>query len=134
MMRSLGLFVLCALPASAEVPLSGTDFAAHVGTDTITYDYSTGTRGTAEYGPNNTLRWAFRDGPCLEAQWFARNDEICFAYADGRLSACWQFFLDGNSLRGTATELGSGSTEPLEIREAGRSSAPLDCPGPDVGV
>lgn len=133
-MRSLCCVALCALPASAEVPLTGAEFAAHVGTDTVSYAYSTGTRGTADYGPDGTLLWAFQDEPCFEAVWFARNDEICFAYPDGRLSACWHFVQDGAGLRGTATELGSGSTEPLEIRETGRTGKPLDCPGPDVGV
>lgn len=125
---------LLAAPASAQSPLSAEAFAAHVGTDTVTYTYSTGHRGTADYGPDRTLRWAFAGEPCFDGIWFARNDEICFAYPDGRLSACWHFFQDGGQLRGIATALGSGAATSLEIRETGRSAAPLACPAPDVGV
>ena len=133
-MRKVALLVLLTGPALADTPLSASAFAAHVGTDTITYTYSTGTRGTADYGPDGTLLWAFEGEPCFEGRWFARADEICFAYTDGRLSACWHFFLDDKGLRGTATELASGNAEPLEIRETARAFAPLDCPAPQVGV
>ena len=126
--------LLLAAPAAAEAPLTADAFAAHVGADTLHYAYSTGDRGAADYGPDGTLRWAFEGEPCLDGIWFARGDEICFAYTDGRLSACWLFYHDGGRLRGQATELGSGNTDPLEIREIGRSTAPLACPGPDVGV
>ncbi|MCF3581158.1 hypothetical protein L2E76_11580 [Planktothrix agardhii 1811] len=128
------LVLILAAPASAETPLSAEAFAAHVGSDTITYAYSTGTRGTADYGPDGTLLWAFEGEPCFDGIWFARNEEICFAYPDGRLSACWHFFLDGQRLRGTATELGSGSTDPVTIHETGRTDQALACPGPQVGV
>jgi hypothetical protein len=133
-MRALVVAALLAAPAAAETPLSAEAFASHVGTDTVSYSYSTGDRGTADYGPDGKLRWAFEGEPCFDGIWFARNDEICFAYPDGRLSACWHFFRDGARLRGTATELGSGDTTPLEIRETSRSAAPLACPAPDVGV
>lgn len=133
-MRKVALLFLLTGPALAETPLSASAFAAHVGTDTVTYTYSTGTRGTADYGPDGTLRWAFEGEPCFDGKWFPRNDEICFAYTDGRLSACWHFFLDSEGLRGTATELASGKAEPLEIRETARRSDPLDCPAPQVGV
>ncbi|HLQ18315.1 MAG TPA: hypothetical protein VK146_04980 [Tabrizicola sp.] len=133
-MRTALMALLLAAPALAETPLSGPAFAAHVGTDTIRFVYSTGDRGTADYNADGTLVWAFDGAACFDGRWFARNDEICFAYADGRLSACWHFFLDATGLRGQATLLASGSTEPLEIRETGRSVSPLDCQGPSVGV
>ncbi|WP_295079489.1 hypothetical protein [Tabrizicola sp.] len=133
-MRAAVFACLLAGPTLADTPLTADAFAAHVGTDTVTYVYSTGERGSADYGPDRTLRWAFEGEPCFDGLWFARTDEICFAYPDGRLSACWHIFQDGEGLRGTATELGSGSSAPIEIRETGRSRDPLACPGPDVGV
>lgn len=133
-MRSALPAVFLAAPALAETPLSAEAFAAHVGMDTVTYAYSSGVRGTADYEADGTLRWAFEGEPCFEGRWFARADEICFAYADGRLSACWHFFLDATGLRATATTLSSGSTDQIEIREVARSATPLDCPAPGVGV
>lgn len=133
-MRHLFLAVCLATPALAETPITAETFAAHVGTDTVHYTYNTGTRGTADYGPDGTLRWAFDGRPCIDGIWFARGDEICFAFTDGRLSACWHIFLDSSGLHGTATERGSGSTDPLTIRETGRSAEPLACPAPEVGV
>jgi hypothetical protein len=121
-------------PALAETPLSPEAFAAHVGTDTIRYAYSTGAVGTADYGPDGTLRWAFEGEPCFDGLWFARNDEICFAFSDGRLSACWHFFLNGTTLRGVSTERASGNPVPLEIREIARSAGPIGCAAPEVGV
>lgn len=133
-MRALALVALISLPALAETPLSAKAFAAHVGSDTITYSYSTGLVGTADYGPERSLRWAFAGEPCFDGRWFARDDEICFAYTDDRLSACWHFFLDGDSLHATLTDLSASDTQPLQIRETARSAEPLDCPSADLGV
>jgi hypothetical protein len=133
-MRTAGLVAFLATPALAEPPLTAEAFAAHIGTDTLHYAYSTGDRGSADYGPDGTLRWAFEGEPCFDGTWFARNDEICFAFSDGRLSACWHFVLDGTVLRGSATERASGDTRPLDIWETGRSAEPLACPPPEVGV
>jgi hypothetical protein len=120
--------------ASAETPLTATEFQAHIGLDTISYRYSDGTRGTADYGPDRRFLWAFEGDSCIEGTWFDRGNEICFAHADGRLSACWHFFKDGNRLRGTATFLSSGSPLNLEIQEVSHTDQPLRCAGPDVGV
>ena len=69
-MRALALVALISLPALAETPLSAKAFAAHVGSDTITYSYSTGLVGTADYGPERSLRWAFAGEPCFDGRWF----------------------------------------------------------------
>ncbi len=125
---------LAALPAHAEALLTGEAFQAYIARDTITYGYSTGAEGTADYGPDRTLRWAFKGQPCIDGIWFPRGDEICFAFEDGALSACWHLTLGPDGLQGTATELASGSHDPLAIFETGRSTDPLSCPAPLVGV
>lgn len=128
--------ILAAWPAvaTAETPLTGAEFQAHIGQNTISYLYSNGVRGTADYGPDRTLLWAFEDSDCFEGSWFDRGNEICFAFADGTLSACWHFFKDDERLRGKATFLSSGSPLDLEIREVSHTDQPLRCAGPDVGV
>jgi hypothetical protein len=137
MRSTLNLAALAGLataPAQAGTPLTAAEFAAHVSRDTLSYTYSSGARGTADFGPGRTLLWAFEGDACVEAIWFDRGNEICFAYPDGKISACWHLYMGEDGLYGVATELASGSTERLEIHEVARSDRPLACPGPDVGV
>lgn len=133
-MRAPGLLAIIGAPASAEPPLSAEALAAHVGTNTLPYPHSTGDRGSADYRPDRRVRWAFDGQPCLDGRWFARDDGISFAFADGRRSACGQAFGHGDGLRGTASERGSGKIARLDIRETGRNADALACPGPKVGV
>ena len=128
---------LCAAlsgPAAAETPMTGAEFQAHVGTNTFSYAYSNGVRGTADYGPDRTLLWAFEGDDCISGKWFEDGDQLCFAFEDGRLSACWHFFKDNGRLRGQATYLGSGDLAEIEIFEVSHTDQPLTCAGPDVGV
>jgi hypothetical protein len=134
MRLALALCAAFTLPAAAETPMTGAEFQAHVGTNTFSYAYSNGVRGTADYGPGRTLLWAFEGGDCFTGTWFEDGDQLCFAFEDGRLSACWHFFKDNGRLRGTATYLASGDTADIEIFEVSHSDQPLGCPGPDVGV
>jgi hypothetical protein len=134
-MRFLPVLVaLCPALATAETPMTGAEFQAHVGSNTISYLYSNGVRGTADYGPARTLRWAFEGDTCINGSWFDDGDQLCFAFEDGTLSACWHFYKDGNRIHGTATLLGSGDQPDLEIHEVSHTDQPLTCPGPDVGV
>ena len=131
----LALF-LAALPAmaAAETPLTGAEFQSHIGQNTFSYLYSNGVRGTADYGPDRTLLWAFEGDECIRGQWFEDGSEICFAFADGTLSACWHFFVEQNRLRGVATRLGSGDPADLQIFEVSHTDQPLTCAGPGLGV
>jgi hypothetical protein len=133
-MRPLALAALAATPALAETPLTGAEFQAHIGQNTISYLYSNGVRGTADYGPDRTLVWAFEGDSCFNGQWYEDRNQICFAFEDGSLSACWHMFLDGDRLHGKATFLSSDSPLNLEIREVAHTDQPMACPGPDVGV
>jgi hypothetical protein len=130
------VILLAAWPAiaSAEIPLTGAEFQAHVGQNTFSYLYSNAVRGVADYGPDRTLLWAFEGDACFRGQWFEDGSDICFAFEDGSLSACWAFYLDGNRLRGVATRLGSGNPPDIEIFEEAHTDQPLSCGGPDVGV
>ncbi|MCU0904152.1 MAG: hypothetical protein MUE83_09795 [Tabrizicola sp.] len=134
MIRAVLLSALLASTAGAEALLTGEAFEAHIARDTISYGYSNGVRGTADYGPDRTLLWAFDGQPCLKGQWFPRGDEICFAFEDGTLSACWHMTLGPDGLQGTMTEPAPDALGPIRIFETTRSPAPLVCLPPDVGV
>ncbi len=131
---ALTLTALLASPALAETPMTGAEFQAHVGSNTFSYAYSNGARGTADYGPGRTLLWAFEGDSCISGYWFEEGDQLCFAFEDGRLSACWLFYKESDRLRGQATILGSGAQPDIEIFEVSHTDQPLTCPGPDVGV
>jgi hypothetical protein len=133
-MRALLLASLLASPVLAESPMTGAEFQAHVGTSTISYLYSNGVRGVADYGPDRTLLWAFERDDCIKGYWFPDGDQLCFAFDDGTLSSCWHFFKDGDRLHGTATVLGSGDEPDLKVYEVSHTDQPLTCPGPDAGV
>ena len=123
-------------PAVAETPMTGAEFQAHVGTNTFSYRYSNGVRGVADYGPGRTLVWAFEGDSCVKGYWFDDGDQLCFAFEDKTLSACWHFFKDGNRLRGHVTRLGSGygTDIDIDIFEVSHTDQPLTCPGADAGA
>jgi hypothetical protein len=134
MRLALALCAVLAGPASGETPMTGAEFQAHVGTNTFSYLYSNCVHGIADYGPGRTLRWAFEGDVCINGTWFEDGDQLCFAFEDGTLSACWHFYKDDNRLRGHATVLGSGDQADIDIFEVSHTDQPLTCPGPDVGV
>lgn len=134
MRKPLVLLALLPGPVLAEAPMTGAEFQAHVSQNTISYLYSNGVRGVADYGPDRTLRWAFEGDACINGYWFEDGDQLCFAFEDGTLSACWHFYRDGDRIRGTATRRSSGNTSEIDIFEVSHSDQPLTCPGPDVGV
>jgi hypothetical protein len=131
---ALSLSLMLGAPALAETPMTGAEFQAHVGQNTISYLYSTGIRGVADYGPGRTLLWAFEGDTCIKGTWFEDGDQLCFAFEDGSLSACWHFYLEDNRLHGRSTVLASGDLEPIDIVEVSHTDQPLTCPGPDVGA
>ncbi|KAF0112873.1 MAG: hypothetical protein FD150_2232 [Rhodobacteraceae bacterium] len=133
-MRAAVLLALWPALAAAETPMTGAEFQAHVGRNTFSYGYSTGTRSIADYGADQTVLWAFQGDRCVTGRWYADGKEICFANKDGTLSACWHFFLKDNRLRGLATRLGSGGPDGMEIFEISHTDQPLVCAGPDAGV
>lgn len=133
-MRCATLLALWPTLGAAQTPMTGAEFQAHVGQNTFSYLYSNSVRGVADYGPNRTLLWAFEGDACVKGQWFEDGSDICFAFDDGTLSACWTFTFEDNRLRGIATRLGSGAAADLEIYEVAHTDQPLVCADPDAGV
>lgn len=131
-MRHLGLalaLALLPLSALAETPLTGAEFDANVSGTTLTYDYGNGLFGTEEYLPDHKVRWAFEGDICIYGTWYEAGDQICFVYDDDPAPQCWLYFLEGGAIRGRY--MGEGG---WEILESTRTTQPLPCAGPDVGV
>ena len=117
-------------PAQAEPPMTAAEFSAYVGTDTLTYGYSTGIVGIAAYGPDQTLVWRYEGSDCVNGRYYQSGDEICFSFEVREISVCWHFALASGRLHGTATNTPGND----RIFEIGRSDRPLDCPDLRSGV
>ena len=132
-MRHLALTLsLCMTPlaAFAETPLTGAEFGADVTGKTLTYDYGNGILGTEEYLPDRKVRWAFEGDICMYGTWYQDKDQICFVYDSDPTPQCWLYFLESGKIRGRYMGPGGG----WEILESARTTQPLSCAGPDVGV
>ncbi|OZA07427.1 MAG: hypothetical protein B7Y02_13970 [Rhodobacterales bacterium 17-64-5] len=131
-MRNLvfAALTLAALPAGAETPLSAAAFEAQVTGKTITYEQYGSIFGIEEYLPGRQVRWSVAENLCQYGVWFQKDDRICFVYEDDPTSHCFTFRLEGGAL----VALSDFAQPGAELREVDRSTKPLSCPGPDVGV
>ncbi|MBZ4022703.1 hypothetical protein CKO11_09560 [Rhodobacter sp. TJ_12] len=136
-MRSrLIALALCLVPLTTAAddigpPLSAEQFDALTLGKTITYSADGAVYGIEEYRPGRRVVWAFSEGNCQEGDWFAMGDQICFDYHMPEVGLqCWTFHQRGDDL--VAWFEGDRAGEPLvSLRE---SPAPLNCPGPEIGV
>ncbi len=119
-----------ASPALAE-PLGAADFEAYVTGNTIRYRWFGQFWGEEQYLPGRKVIWRANGGTCQSGSWFeAAPGEICFLYGEGSGPVCWLFSRTGTGL--SVQPLGEAGVEPL--LESGRSSLPISCAGPEVGV
>ncbi|WP_444455179.1 hypothetical protein ACTTAI_07575 [Rhodobacter capsulatus] len=128
---ALALAPLGALAEDIGPPLTAEQFDAQTLGKTITYSAGGVTYGIEEYRPGHKVVWAFAEGDCEEGDWFQKGEQICFDYhsADVGLQ-CWTFHMQGNAL--VAWFEGKKDSSPLVSLDT--STAPLNCPGPEVGV
>lgn len=127
------LLALAAAPLrAAEIgpPMTAEQFDARTLGKTITYSAGGQVYGIEEYRPGHKVVWAFAEGECHEGDWFQQGAQICFDYHDDTPLQCWTFHDSPDGL--VARFEGRGDGEPLiSLKE---SPAPLNCPGPDLGV
>ena len=124
------------LAASADLgpPLTAAEFEAYAVGKTLTYGGAGAVWGQEEYLPGHQVIWAFTDQPCQYGTWTealsADNAPmICFIYDDSEDQNCWQFYHVKTGL--VALFVGEGNTA---LTEVDQTSAPMQCPGPKVGV
>lgn len=117
-------------PVTADPAMTAEEFEAHVGTDTLTYGYSDGGMGVADYDTDRTLTWQFvGDTRCFKGSWHPVDDLLCFTFEDPSFDACWRFRSASGRLHGA----GAGPVQGFRIFEIGRSPLPLSC-APEVGA
>ncbi len=125
-------FSMTAGLAAAERPLTAEEFEAEVEGRTLSFQVFGQPYGAEQYFPGRRVLWAFIGEPCQEGIWYPRDEMICFLYREPPEEQCWQFFLQPNG-RLRAVFIGPEGPS-TELYEAERSSAPLACPAPGLGV
>jgi hypothetical protein len=124
------LLVSLAAPILAQTPLTGDEFAAHVAGKTVTYQRWGNIFGIEQYLEGGKVRWSPLPGECQSGRWYPEGDNICFLYEYDPVPHCWTFWKEGDAL----VALSDSGLPGQEIYETDRSTTPLDCSGPDVGV
>lgn len=120
-----------ALPLSAQTPMTAAEFEAYVTGRTLTFGFEGQAYGVEEFRPGRRTTWAFMGDDCREGRWFDRDEQICFVYDDmPEQEHCWLFW---RSERGLNARF-MGEEDGTELYEVQRSSRPLMCLGPEVGV
>ena len=137
-MRSFLLaLALMTLPALADppqatfgTPLTAAEFDSYASGKTLLYASGGAVWGQEEYLTGRRVLWAFTGQPCEYGTWYDQGGAICFVYEGNPDPNCWKFYHGAQGL--IAQFLGSNGSDLLS--EVGQSTAPMDCPGPQVGV
>jgi len=122
--------VFLAAPAFADTTVTPEMFERLTEGKTYYYGVDGKPYGAEEYKPGRRVTWTFLDGKCLDGQWFADLDLICFVYENNLEPQCWSFHLQDGGLVAQFENL-PGATTLYEMRQ---SNEPLRCPGPEVGA
>lgn len=129
-MRLALLLAVLASSAQAETPMSPADFEAWSTGKTLAYSVNGVVLGAEAYFPDRSVRDADTGGPCLDGSWHAEGDAVCFVYPARDGTHCWTFWRDGGAVY--AKPLAAAPDDPAQV--VTEAAAPLDCPGPEVGV
>ncbi len=124
-------FAVLALPIPAQDLMSAEEFEGYVTGQTLTFGFQGMAYGIEEFRPGRRVTWAFMGEECREGRWFDRDEQICFVYEDApAVEHCWVFWRGEGGLNARFMGEGNGT----ELYEVQRSTRPLICPGPEVGV
>jgi len=126
----LSCFVASALPAPADPFMSADEFDEYTLGKTFYYGSRGSAYGAEEYLEGRRVRWSFLDGKCQEGEWYQDGELICFVYETQPDPQCWSF---ERGARGLIARF-ENNPQMTELYEVKKSSEPLHCLGPDVGV
>lgn len=130
---ALTFTALAATPQSlaADTLLDGPAFERYTTGRTLTFSSDGMAYGIEQYLPGRRVRWAFVGDQCQEGVWYERDAMICFVYDYNPVEQCWSFYRTDNGLRAIFQGPEGPSTELYEVE---KSSQPLTCGEPEVGV
>ncbi len=122
---------LCAAPALAQSPMSAEAFEDYATGKTLIYGESGMAYGAEQYLPGRRVIWTFLDGACRRGEWYEKAEQICFRYEHAPDDPqCWTFFRSQTGL----TARFENDPQARILVEVEKSTEPLICPGPKVGV
>lgn len=123
------------IPAYAETPMSGAEFDAYTRGKTLTYMNNGEPYGIEQYLSRRRVNWAFSGDDCKYGDWYeASAGTICFIYEDNPNPQCWQFLKTEGGLKAQFIDDSEGAESDTQLYEAKRTTEPLICLGPEVGV
>lgn len=122
--------LMASLPAQAGEPMTAEEFDTYTRGKTFTYGHAGDPYGAEEYLDNRRVRWSFLDGKCREGRWYEDDGLICFVYEDRPEPQCWSFI----ETPGGLVAQFENDPEQTELYEVSKSSDPLMCLGPEIGV
>lgn len=129
--RCLALLLAFAAPAAAETVVAPGDFEALSQGRTLHFTLDGQPFGAEQFFAGRRTLWRYAGADCQRGVWRGEGDRICFAYEGGEGPICWHFLDTG---AGHAAALVEGGTETgFRLKLDRIDTAPLDCPGPEVG-
>ncbi len=124
-------FAVLASATLAETPMTAKAFETYSQGRTLYFGADGTPYGAEQYLPGRRVIWTFLDGECQMGHWYEDSGAICFLYENQpRDPQCWRFFRNGD--RVSARFENNPSSNPLV--EVHKTTEPLICPGPKVGV
>ncbi|MEI4231845.1 hypothetical protein [Roseovarius sp. D22-M7] len=130
MTRLILLAALCTPVHAAQAQMTAEEFDDYTRGHTFYYGAGGGPYGAEEYLHNRRVRWSFLDGQCQNGYWYDKGEEICFVYDRTPEPQCWTFERAEDGLIARF----AGEPAMSELYEVEKSSEPLECPGPEIGV
>lgn len=127
------MFLLTVLPftvQAAERAITAEEFERAVTGKTFSYSNGGAPYGAEQYLGDRRVTWTFLDGECIEGEWYAAGDQICFIYDQIPDPQCWRFFEHGGQL----TARFAGQSLQTDLFETAEQDEPLYCLGPKIGV
>jgi len=128
--RALISWIAIVLPAAAPAAMNAEEFDDYTRGKTFYYGSLGEPYGAEEYLSNRRVVWTFLNGECQNGTWYEEGGLICFVYVREPDPQCWSFTRSPGGLI-ARFENDPQQTELYEVR---RTSDPLICPGPDLGV
>lgn len=121
-------FLPVAAPAQTVVP---PQVFEQMSTGKTLYFFRNGTFfGAEQYFPGRKSLWQYNGGECLEGNWFAQGDLLCFTYREDTRVQCWHFLEKSSGY----VARGEGDPPELDLELGKVDTRPLNCPGPGFGA
>ena len=116
--------------SSGERIVTAEEFEALSTGKTLYFSRSSRFFGAEQFYTRRRSLWQNGAGQCLDGEWFAKDDLICFEYDQPTDPACWHFIEKSTGY--VARAEGEGPENDIFLYHT--DTKPLDCKGPAIGA